>query len=447
MNSNKWSPSSWKNKFKLMQHPCYENEALLAKEVNKISALPPLVSIDEITRLRKIIAQASKQENFILQGGDCAESFYECSTYPVTCKIAHLTYLALTIAQKIKIPCTPIGRIAGQFAKPRSNKYEYYNNNKIEVFRGHLVNHEAFDSVMRKPDPRRLSLGWSNSLACMEIIRSNLGINLKRNLKDYIKYFLTQTQDYTTFSKTTYLTSDIKKLYSLHMLGKYTQLFTSHECLLLPYETATTRHYNNISYDSSAHMLWIGERTRSIDSAHVEYLSGVYNPIGIKVGPNTNLEELSQIIKRLNPYKQEGKIILIHRFGSKYIQTHLASLLSYIKKQDLNVTWMLDPMHGNTYTNKEGFKTRRLEDINSEIAQAVEVHNFYNNSLQGLHLEISYKQVSECTEEGRNNVLNKCPDSLVYESLCDPRLNYTQTKIIINTLLSMLDKEKNYCRA
>jgi len=373
-----WSPTSW------LQHPYqqaanYPDNEQLSCVLKQLHQLPPLVTCNEIKQLKHAIARAGRGEAFILQGGDCAESFADCRSDIICNKLKILLQMSLVLLHGMRKPIICVGRIAGQYTKPRSCDFEIMDGITLPSYRGDLVNSSEFTAAARTPDPKLLLKGYRCAATTLNFIRA-----LKIDL------------------------------------------FTSHEALHLHYEQALTRIAPDGEwYDLSTHLPWIGIRTGNLDGAHVEFLRGVHNPIGIKVGPAATTEWLTELLRILNPNGEEGRIVLISRMGANHIETHLPPLIDAVKTTRIPVTWSCDPMHGNTEFTTDGIKTRHFDTILLELQRAVTIHREMNNHLGGVHFELTGENVTECIGGARGLAADDLKHA--YQSLVDPRLNYEQS--------------------
>ena len=386
-----WTPSSWELK-EAKQQPFYEDKQILKQVLSKIHESTPIVTEKDILTLKKEISQASLGHNFLLQCGDCAELFEECREEIIQNKIKHTLKLKDILEFGLGKSVTPIGRIAGQYAKPRSYETEWSAGFSYPTYKGDIVHSREFHPTARKIDPLRI------------------------------------------------LTAYEKSQESYHYIKKYLQeksFYISHESLFLHYESAMTRKSMSSQsyYNYSAHMVWLGERTRELNGAHVEYLRGINNPIGIKLSEKISNEELKRIILTLNPFGEEGKIILIPRLGARAVEEHLPRFLKTVQQASLLVTWMCDPMHGNGEHLTNGLKTRRLDKITLELLKSAEIHKNFGTILGGLHLETSAEDVTECLDEYELNSPSKLEQN--YRSACDPRLNPRQTEKLLKDFIKL----------
>ena len=428
----KWSPTSWQ-KFSYQQAASYPDKTLLAHVIGQLGQLPPLVSQGEITKLKKAIAQAGRGEAFILQGGDCAESFQDCRAETITNKLKIILQMSLILLHGIRKPIIRVGRIAGQYAKPRSSDYETIDGVTLPSYRGDLVNSPQFDLASRTPNPKLLLQGYSCAAITLNFIRALLdgGFADLHHPQQWDLGFLKlspQSDEYHAIVRAIADSLDFLdtiegiRTSSLNKVDFY----TSHEALHLDYEQALTRPLaENCWYDSSTHLPWIGMRTALPDSAHVEFLRGIENPVGIKIGPSTDLNALQEIITTLNPTHEEGRLLLITRLGTSKIAEFLPQIIDAVQTTKIPVTWSCDPMHGNTETTNEGIKTRHFDNILSELLQATSIHRKLGGCLGGVHFELTGDNVTECIGGARG--LSGEDLKRAYHSLVDPRLNYEQS--------------------
>ena len=402
-----WSKTTWKKKhFIKKQQPQWPHKKTLNEVTQKIKDLPPLVFAGEINALKKLLCKVSSGESFLLQGGDCAESFQQCSSNNIRENLKIFLQMSLILGYTGGKNVIRVGRIAGQFAKPRSSDTEVIDNIELPSYRGDMVNRVGTTMEERKPNPQNLLQGYFYSAITLNLIRAFLsgGFASLDNIHKWNINFVKNTSSGKLYNK---IAQEIDKSISFFKtlnienkaisISHATEHYTSHEALLLEYEEALTRR-DSLSgkwYNCSAHMLWIGDRTRDIDSAHIELLRGVENPIGIKVGKNHTPQEICNIINIINPKNEEGKIILIVRFGNDDIEKYLPLLIKVIKKEQLNVVWSCDPMHGNTYTAGK-YKTRSFIAIEEEIKKFFRIAYQENIHPGGIHLEFTGSNVTEC---------------------------------------------------
>ena len=429
---DEWSRDSWRA-HKAFQQPAWPDKNVVTEVLHKINRLPALVFAGESRSLKLELAEAARGEAFVLQAGDCAEDFSRCHGPSIhnLLKVILQMSVILTYASEKKI--IKVGRVAGQYAKPRSSDSETIDDVVLPVYRGDMVNSQEQLFSARVPDPERMLEGYFRSTATLNLIRAFTS-------GGYAALSCVQSwseETYNTFTeneKYEKLVNGLKKTINfINAVGigdasqlKYVSLYTSHEALLLEYEEAMTRIDTTTGnwYDTSAHMLWIGDRTRQIDGAHVEFLRGVYNPIGIKVGPSYSMDEIKQLIRKLNPLNEKGRLSIITRFGFRQIDNLLPPLLNGVKSEGFEVTWICDPMHGNTYTNQNKQKTRKYEHIISEIKSFFMCHKIAGTVPGGVHLELTGDHVTECS--GGMRLLHEDNLTSNYQTSCDPRLNAEQ---------------------
>lgn len=430
--NQEWSPSSWKEK--TIKHiPDYPDTQALKQACDTIKKSPPLIFAGEVHSLINKLADAVEGKAFLLQGGDCAESFEETSGNSIRDTFRVLLQMAVIITAGLHKPVIKMGRIAGQFAKPRSSDTEKIGDLELPSYKGDIINGIEFTEKSRTPDPERMVKAYYQSAVALNLLRAFAvgGFADLHQVHSWNMGFVKSEGD-----RYAHLAADIQNnLNFIEALGIHSgntsqlqeiEFFTSHEALLLPYEEALTRldsTYGEI-YDTSAHFLWIGDRTRFMGSAHVEFCRGINNPIGIKCSSSLDTEELIRIIDILNPKNTAGKITLIARYGADQIGKYLPNLIRAVKKEGKQVLWSSDPMHGNVIKIPSGYKTRPFNKIYSEVRSNIEIHKAENSYLGGLHLEMTGKDVTECT--GGMKELTDKDLSARYHTHCDPRLNATQ---------------------
>jgi len=429
-----WSPDSWRSKA-AKQQPVYPDAAALKVAETRLARLPPLVFAGEARRLKKKLARMSRGEAFLFQGGDCAESFAEFTANNIRDMFRLILQCAVVLTFGGGIPVVKVSRMAGQFAKPRSDDNETKDGKTLPSYRGDIVNGIEFDAEARKPDPARMVDVYNQSAATLNLLRAfaqggyaDLHEVHRWNL-DSVERSL-QGERYRDLSKR--IGEALNFMAACNITAetsaeiRETDMFTSHEALLLPYEQALTRVDSTTGdwYDVSAHMLWIGDRTRQPDGAHVEFLRGVKNPLGLKCGPSSNPDDLMRLIDILNPDNEPGRLTLIARMGSDKIKTHLPPLLKAVKKKGAAIAWCSDPMHGNTQMSSNGYKTRDFARILSEVRDFFAVCDGEGVFPGGIHLEMTGKQVTECT--GGASDVKEADLAECYETHCDPRLNASQ---------------------
>ncbi len=430
-----WSPNSWRE-FPIKQQPTYQDQELLKSVEKEIESYPPLIFAGEARELKKQLAKAGRGEAFIIQGGDCAESFAAFNADTIKNLFKLLLQMSVIMTYSKGKPVVKIGRIAGQFAKPRSSDFEEKDGVRLPSYRGDIINDIAFTEEARIPDPRRMIKAYNQSAATMNLLRAFSRGGLA-DLNEVHRWNLDFIKDNPIGKKYEDLSDQIDKAMKfLSAAGitssntlqlKQTTVFTSHEALLLNYEEALTR-IDSITgewYNCSAHMLWIGDRTRELDGAHIEYFRGIKNPVGCKVGPTMKPDELVQLIKTVNPDNEEGRLNLIVRMGADKISELYPPLLRSVKEANLNVVWTIDPMHGNVEKSSTGFKTRDFDNILSEVKQFMDIHEAEGTVAAGIHLEMTGENVTECTGSTSSPIT---ADTLSdrYHTQCDPRLNANQ---------------------
>ncbi len=447
--SNKWSPNSWKAK--TAKHiPIYKNNNELDEVLAKIKKFPPLVFAGEARLLQKNLAEVAEGKAFLLQGGDCAESFSDFHPDNIRDTFKVILQMSVVLTFGATCPVVKVGRIAGQFAKPRSQDTEVNNNIELESYKGDIINGIEFNDISRTPDPKRLIQAYNQSASTLNLLRAfsqggfanlhkihqwNLSFVEDENAEKF-KLISDRIDECLAFMNACGINDkNVRQLYE-------TNFFTSHEALLLPYEEAMTRvdSINGKWYDVSAHMLWVGDRTRQLDGAHIEFVRGIGNPIGIKVGPSTDLKELLKIIDVINPDNTPGKITLICRMGADKISQKLPEIIKSVNKEGKTVVWTCDPMHGNTIKANSGYKTRPLGNIISEIQQFFQIHRAIGTYPGGVHLEMTGQDVTECM-----GGLQKITDEDLknrYHTYCDPRLNASQSLELAFLLAEFLKDDK-----
>ncbi len=428
----RWSPTSWLQ-YSYEQAAKYPDEQKLTQVLEQLSQLPPLVTSGEIKHLKKEIARAGRGEAFILQGGDCAESFKDCRSDIITNKLKILLQMSLVLLHGMHKPIIRVGRIAGQYAKPRSSDDETINGVTLPSYRGDLVNLPEFNLSSRQPNPKLLLQGYSCAAMTLNFIRALLDggfADLHHPQRWDLRFVEHSAQADEYHSIVRSIADSLDFLESIdgirHSNLNKVDFFTSHEALHLHYEQALTRQLHDGNwYDLSTHLPWIGMRTAKINSAHLEFLSGIQNPIGIKVGPSATKDWLIEILEKVNPEREEGRVLLISRLGAKDIANLLPPLIETVKETNIPVTWSCDPMHGNTETTVDGIKTRHFDNILSELRQAVTIHREMGSFLGGVHFELTGDNVTECIGGARGLTAKDLKNA--YHSLVDPRLNYEQS--------------------
>lgn len=429
----KWNKDAWRS-LPIKQQPIYSDLDELKNTEIRLSTLPPLVFAGEVRSLKKELASASLGKSFLLQGGDCAESFanYRADNIKNMFKVILQMSAVLTFAGSF--PIVKVGRIAGQFAKPRSSNFEEINGVKLPSYRGDIVNDLEFTKEAREPKPEKLIQAYYQSATTLNLLRAFARGGLA-NLHEIHRWNLGFAKAAEIETKFSNLVNEITRaLDFMEACGidpeaqaiNETRFYTSHEALLLPYEEALTRIDSTSGdwYDCSAHMLWIGERTRGLNEAHVNFLSGVKNPVGVKIGPTATPDDVLGLCEKLNPENEAGRLNLIVRMGADKIESNLPKLLRVVKNEGKIVLWSSDPMHGNTFKTTNNYKTRAFDKILKEVKSFFEIHKSEGTYPGGIHLEMSGDDVTECT----GGFFNVKEETLAkrYETQCDPRLNANQ---------------------
>ncbi len=446
--NNQWNLSSWKN-FEAKQQPKYTDLKHLDQTINKLKDYPALIYFDEAKRLKEQLAKICKGEAFLLQAGDCAESFAEFSESNLTRYFQILLQMTAVLMHGTKKPVVKVGRIAGQFAKPRSSDFEEINGKKIASYRGDIVNSlEALENS-RIPNPDYLIEAYKQSATTLNYLRSlaSGGFSSIEKINGWLTDFAVNTPEN---KKLLDIVERIKdSAYFFKACGfdlesdrdyNSAEFYTSHEALLLNYEEALTRKnpIDNKYYACSAHMLWIGERTRNLDGAHIEFFRGLANPIASKVGSTAKIDEILKLINILNPENEAGKLTLITRMGADIIEDKLPDIISAVQKEGLNVIWSCDPMHGNTEKSNNNYKTRKFSNILSEVESFFNIHKSLNSYAGGIHIEMTGQDVTECL----GGSIKITEEDLVsrYKTHCDPRLNGSQSLELAFLIADRLNK-------
>ena len=427
-----WAPDSWQA-LEAAQQVEYPDAGELRRVLEELRELPPLVTSWEVLALREQVAEAQRGERFLLQGGDCAESFAECTSPVITNRLKVLLQMSLTLVHGLQLPVVRIGRFAGQYAKPRSSPLETRDGVSLPSYRGDLVNAPAFTAAARAPDPQRLLQGHAHSSLTMNFVRALVdGGFADLHHPEYWDLSWVEhsplANDFHRLAEGIGRSVRFMETISGQRAGNVRRVdfYTSHEALHLHYEQALTRQVPRQEgwFNLSTHFPWIGMRTTELAGAHVEYFRGIRNPIGIKVGPAMQEAHLQALLNVLNPGREHGRIVLIHRMGAAQIGSRLPALIRAAQDCDSPVLWVCDPMHGNTETTGSGIKTRRFRNIMSEMEQAFDVHSANDSRLGGVHLELTGENVTECTGGARD--LGEKDLERSYKSTVDPRLNYEQ---------------------
>ena len=418
----------WTNKT-IKQQPKWVDKNQFKQIIHQLHNYPNLVSVNEIKELRHHLSEVAQGRGFIIQGGDCAETFIDFSTDSIKNKLKVLLQMSAIIQYITKINVVKIGRIAGQFFKPRTNEFENRNNIKLPSYRGDAINSIKFSKEGRTPNPKRLLQAYHQSAATMNLIR-NLTMRGFTNFQNIQSWKSTNFKQSKYFKKYNVVANQIKEIFQFTNQKNQSNyisntVYTSHEALLLEYENAFLNKNKNLIFNCSAHMLWVGDRTRFIDSAHIEFVSQLENPIGVKIGPDINIDDIVLLCKKINPKNEHGKIAFIVRLGINYIDKLLPLIIKKVKENNLNVLWLCDPMHGNTIITKTGYKTRNFDTIKNEIESFFNIHNKYNTIPGGLHFELTGDNVTECI--GGINNIQDVDLKEYYQTACDPRLNNEQS--------------------
>ena len=431
-NDMEWTPASWRSK-KAMHQPNYPNQKELDDVLGHLSNLTPLVTSWEIQSLKRQLGDAAMGKRFLLQGGDCAESFNECSSDIITRLLKVILQMSLVLIYGLKLPVIRVGRFAGQYAKPRSADTETVNGVTLPTYKGDMINGLAFTEGERTPSPQRLLLAHSRSAMTLNFVRALVdgGFADLHHPEYWDLDFVQHSSRASEYqSMVDYISEAVSFMKAFSDVSDTpfgrTNFYTSHESLFLPYEESQTRAvpHNPGTYNLSTHMPWIGMRTAFPESAHIEYMRGISNPIGMKVGAAMSPKELLELIDILNPENEPGRLTLIARFGHDKISDHLPNHIEAVKKAGKVVVWSCDPMHGNTIKTEKGIKTRPFENILSELEQSLDIHASIGSHLGGVHFEMTGEDVTECTGGARN--LSDTDLERAYTSQVDPRLNAEQ---------------------
>jgi 3-deoxy-7-phosphoheptulonate synthase len=427
-----WTPDSWQ-RLPALQQPVYKDGKQLARVQGELARLPPIVVSWEIDQLKDELASAQRGERFLLQGGDCAESFADCDSDTIARKLKILLQMSVVLLHGLKKPVIRVGRIAGQFAKPRSAESETQNGVTLPSYRGDLVNRAAFTASDREADPELLLRGYERAALTLNFVRAlvdggfadmhhpeywDLGFLQHAKLRDAYRRIIDSISDSLDF----YAAISGSPVHE----ASQARFYASHEGLHLLYEQAQTRYLKRRQrwYNLSTHMPWIGLRTSAPGGAHVEYFRGIANPIAVKVGEGTDAATLAELVRILNPENEPGRLTLIHRFGATRIDATLPGMIRAVRDTDRQVLWVCDPMHGNTESTPQGIKTRRFENILAEVESAFRIHDENGSHLGGVHFELTGDDVTECTGGARG--LTDLDLARAYHTTVDPRLNYEQ---------------------
>ncbi|MGB7388538.1 MAG: 3-deoxy-7-phosphoheptulonate synthase class II [Pseudomonas neustonica] len=445
-----WTPDSWRSK-PVLQQPTYPDQQALLSVEDTLASYPPLVFAGEARELRRQFAEVTQGRAFLLQGGDCAESFAEFSAPKIRDTFKVLLQMAVVMTFAAGCPVVKVGRMAGQFAKPRSADNETQGGVTLPAYRGDIINNIAFDAAGRTPDPQRLLSAYHQATATLNLLRAfaqggfasldqvhqwNLDFIANSSMADRFQQLADRIDESLAFMRACGFDND----HSPQL--RETAFFTAHEALLLNYEQAFTRRDSTTGdwYDCSAHMLWIGDRTRQLDGAHVEFMRGIHNPIGIKAGPTTDPDDLLRLIDRLNPGNRDDRINVIVRMGADKVEQHMPALVRAVEREGKHVLWSSDPMHGNTMKASSGYKTRDFARILAEVEQFFAVHRAEGTWAGGIHIEMTGQNVTECiggatpvTEDGLSDR---------YHTHCDPRLNADQSLELAFMIAETLKKAR-----
>ena len=427
-----WHPATWQSR-QAAQQPTYRHREQLETAIAQLAALPPLVTTWEIENLKEQLAAAQRGEAFLLQGGDCAENFAECTSDNIVQKLKILLQMSLVMLVGLKKPIIRVGRMAGQYAKPRSAELESKDGVSLPSYRGDLINRMPFTGGDREPDPALMLRGYERAALTLNFVRSLIdgGFADLHHPENWDLRFVSESVLAADYHKLVQSVSDSLEFFEaisgepMHKTHRV-EFYTSHEGLHLPYEQAQTRFlpHRQRWYNLTTHYPWIGMRTADLTGAHVEYFRGIANPMAIKIGTSATDEQLQALIHVLNPNNEPGRLTLITRFGAKNIADHLPRVIRAVRATGSPVLWVCDPMHGNTETTAEGYKTRRFDNIRAELRAAFRIHAEQGSYLGGAHLELTGENVTECIGGARG--LKESDLARSYKSQVDPRLNYEQ---------------------
>ncbi len=431
--STPWSPASWQERQSLQQ-PSYADVGELESALGKLRQLPPLVTSWEILSLKSLLAEAAQGRRFLLQGGDCAESFDDCTSPLISNRLKVMLQMSLVLVHGLQLPVVRVGRFAGQYAKPRSADTETRDGETLPCYRGDLVNAPAFTALARRADPQRLLRGHAHSAMTMNFVRGLIdgGFADLHHPEYWDLAWVAHSplqNEYRQMVESIGNSLRFMETLAGKSIDAYQRIdfFTSHEALVLHYEQALTRQVPRQEgwFNLSTHFPWIGMRTAQLDGGHVEYFRGIRNPIAVKVGPSVTPDQLLRLCDVLDPQREPGRLTLIHRMGMAKIDSALLPLLSAVKAEGRTPLWVCDPMHGNTEALASGVKTRRFKNIRSELETAFDVHATAGTHLGGVHLELTGENVTECMGGARD--LTEADLAVAYKSQVDPRLNYEQS--------------------
>ena len=450
----KWSANSWR-KYKALHIPEYPDQEKLSQVEKQLASYPPLVFAGEARELKRNLAKVSDRKAFLLQGGDCAESFDDFNADYIRDSFKVLLQMSVTLIAAGNCPVVKVGRMAGQFAKPRSAPKEEIDGVELDSYKGDIINGMDFDESSRVPDPNRMIQAYTQAAATLNLLRAFAkgGFSDLSKVHQWNMGFVddsSQGQKYRDIANR--ISDTIEFMEAIGISSKNTKrlrsvdFYTSHEALLLPYEEAMTRldSTSGEMYDTSAHMVWIGDRTRQPDGAHVEFCRGIKNPIGIKCGPSLDPDELKKLIDIINPENEAGKITLICRFSHDKIRDALPKLVKPFINSEHNLIWSCDPMHGNTIKSTTGFKTRPFNDVVKEVKNVFGVHQSEGSYAGGLHIEMTGQDVTECTGGARK--ISDADLSSRYHTHCDPRLNSEQAIELAFLISDEIKKNTSYSK-
>ena len=452
--AKRWTRTGWRNKPRV-QMPDYDHLEILARVEKKLASYPPLVFAGEVRTLRSRLGDVAKGKSFLLQGGDCAETFAEFNADSLRDTYQVMLQMAVVLTHGAKRPVVKVGRVAGQFAKPRSSPVEVSDGVELPSYRGDIINDIHFDAAARKPNPKRMLQAYTQSAASLNLLRAfstggfadihrvhawNLGFTNHSAATDRYRRIADRISDALDFMTAAGVNSD-----NSSVLGSV-EFYTSHEALLLEYEEALCRvdSTTGLPVAGSGHLIWIGDRTRSPDGAHVEFCRGVQNPIGLKCGPSIDSDDLIRLADILNPDNEPGRLTLIARFGAGLVAEHLPRLIRKIHSEGRNVVWSCDPMHGNTIKSSTGYKTRPFESVLREVREFFAIHHSEGSYPGGVHIEMTGKDVTECT--GGIRAVEEEDLSSRYQTACDPRLNASQALELAFLVAEELESRKGDVR-
>ena len=447
-----WQPSSWRD-HPILQVPSYPDQNKVNEVEATLAKKPPLVFAGEVQNLRQQLGEVAKGNAFLLQGGDCAESFAEFSADNIRDSFKVFLQMAVVLTFGASLPVVKVGRMAGQFAKPRSADTENVGGIELPSYRGDMVNGIEFEKSARIPDPTRLLQVYEQSASTLNLLRafSQGGMADLHQVQGWTTDYITDVKQAERFEELAARIDDCLAFMKACGLNAATakpiaetDFFTSHEALLLNYEEALTRQDTITAekgwYTTSAHMVWIGDRTRQLDGAHVEYMSGISNPIGLKCGPTMDTDDLLRLIDKLNPENIPGRLTLIARMGADQVEEKLPPLVKAVKESGASVVWCSDPMHGNTVKASTGYKTRRVDDVMREVKGFFDVHDAYGSYPGGVHFEMTGQNVTECLGGVAEVTEARLGDR--YHTHCDPRLNASQSLELSFLIADLMKKRR-----